>query len=310
MDDDYFDYESTIDLNRKVALITGANSGLGLETSKVLAQKGATVIMACRNLKKAAKAKNEIIEDLPDAKIEIMPLDLSSRRSIEEFVPKVEKKYDTIDFLVNNAGIMMPPLDLQYEDVESQLAVNYLSHFLLTSLLFPMIENAPEGRIIQLSSIAHRWGDTRWNYYNSKSTYDKKKAYGQSKLACLMFAYELQRRLSRSRSHVKSYAAHPGASSTNLFQYVSPIQRPFIRLLERFLFQDAEDGSMPTLRALLDPYLNPGSFVGPDGFKELKGEPTVVDSSRISKDPVAALKLWEWTEKKLNTTFDLEEWNE
>ncbi|MDC1107224.1 hypothetical protein OAT16_10990, partial [Prolixibacteraceae bacterium] len=133
---------------------------------------------------------------------------------------------------------------------------------------------------------------------------------GQSKLACLIFAYELQRRLSKNQSHVKSYAAHPGASSTNLFQYISPTQKPVVKLLERFIFQNADEGAMPTLRALLDPYIEPGSFVGPDGFKELKGEPTVVDSSRVSKDMDVAKKLWEWSEQKLQITFDLKELSE
>jgi len=307
MDDDYFDYETTVDLERKVAFVTGANSGLGFETSKMLASKNATVIMACRNLEKGNEAKKRILDEYPEADIKVVYLDLSSKESIYNLLPFLKKKIDTIDFLVNNAGVMMPPFALVEGNMESQLGINFLSHFLLTYLLFPLIENSPEGRIVNLSSIAHRWGDVNWNAYNTPATYDRKKCYGQSKLACLIFAYELQRRLTAEQSHVKSFAAHPGASSTNLFQFVAPWQRPFMHIIERFFFQDATDGAMSTMRALLDPYLVPGSFIGPSGFRELKGDPVVVSSNPISKDPINGTKLWEWSEKQLGIKFDLEE---
>ncbi|QZE15393.1 SDR family NAD(P)-dependent oxidoreductase [Halosquirtibacter laminarini] len=303
MDDDYYRFEDIDKLERKIALVTGANSGIGLEVTKKLISKGVTVIMACRNLTSATEAKEELLEEFPSGKIEILSLNLSSIDSIYQFSSNVEKRYDRIDFLINNAGIMIPPFQVVYDDVESQLGVNYLSHFLLTHLLFPLIENAPEGRIVQLSSIAHKRGDCHWNQYNRPNKYDAIKAYGQSKLACLVFAYELQRRLTQKRSHVKSFAAHPGVSSTNLFNHIGGVRKLFLLLFGHFIFQDAERGAEPILRAILDSYIAPGSYLGPKNFREFRGAPVVVDSSKRSKEAKAALDLWRWSEEKLGIKF-------
>ena len=179
----------------RIAIVTGANIGLGFETALALAGKGITVVLACRNSAKAEAAKAAILALHPKAKVKCMALDLGSLKSVRAFAAAYRKRHTRLDLLINNAGIMMPPFSLSEDGFESQLASNYLGHFALTGLLLPLIVKTPGSRIVSLSSLAHRWSGIRFHDLNATRRYDKRLAYGQSKLACLMFAYELQRRL-------------------------------------------------------------------------------------------------------------------
>lgn len=179
-------------------------------------KKGAQIVLACRNYEKATFAKSELLREVPNAEIAIISLDLSSEKPIEEFVKSFNSKFEKLDLLINNAGIMMPPYKETEDGFESQWAVNYLGHFYLTGLLMESISRSSDGRIVALSSLAHVSGNINFNDPNQKSNYKPMKSYRQSKLACLIFAYELQRRLSVSGSAVKSLAAHPGVAVTNI----------------------------------------------------------------------------------------------
>ncbi len=205
--------------NGHLAIVTGANTGLGYDTALALAGKGCAVVLACRNMDKARKARLEILKPFPKATIECLSLDLSSQQSVRAFVTAFTENYDKLDLLINNAGIMMPPFSLSEDGFESQLAANYLGHFALTGLLLPLLTRTPNSRIVSLSSLAHNWGGIRFDDLNFARGYNKRAAYGQSKLACLMFAYELNRRLRATGSKTLSVAAHPGVAATNLAQH-------------------------------------------------------------------------------------------
>ncbi|MDA9121392.1 oxidoreductase, partial [Flavobacteriales bacterium] len=207
----------------KIAVVTGANTGLGYETALGLASKNCKVIMACRNRDKAEKAMADIRKEVPNAGLEFIKLDLNSSKSVREFAKAYKEKYDRLDLLINNAGLMIPPLMRTEDGFESQFGVNHLGHFLLTNLLFPAIEKTDNARVVSLSSIAHKNGRIHFDDPNWEKSYSRSDAYNQSKVACLMFAYELQRRLNDSGSTVISVAAHPGVSDTELGRYIPKV---------------------------------------------------------------------------------------
>jgi len=190
----------------RVAVITGANVGLGYETALGLASKGAEVILACRNQQKAEAAMTDILSAYPNAKVHCMVIDLSSLASVRKFTEQYLSAYDRLGLLINNAGIMMPPYNLTEDGFESQLGANYLGHFALTGLLLPIIEQTENSRIVSLASLAHDWSDIQFDDINFTKKYSARKAYGQSKLACLMYGYELQKRLSKIGSKTLSIA--------------------------------------------------------------------------------------------------------
>jgi NAD(P)-dependent dehydrogenase (short-subunit alcohol dehydrogenase family) len=285
----------------KIAIVTGANAGLGFETAKALAQKGAKVIMACRSMKKANAAQREILLENPGLLLESMELDLADFDSVRKFASEFSEKYDQLDLLINNAGVMMPPFSKTKDDFELQFQVNYLSHFLLTSLLLDKLEKVGNARVISLSSIAHKRGDIYFDDYNFEEKYDRQKSYGQSKLACLMFAYELQRRLQRKGSSVISIAAHPGVSNTELARHLPKWMKVLMPVFIPLFAQGAAKGALPQIRASIDPTLQGGEYIGPNGSGERKGKPVQVDSSDTSKDQKKAEKLWELSEKLTET---------
>ncbi len=269
----------------RVVVITGANSGIGLEAAKVLSRKGAHVVMACRNLDKAERARVEV-----GGSAEVRHLDTASLASVREFVSGLE---GPVDVLVNNAGIMAVPQARSADGFELQLATNFLGHFALTGLLLPRITD----RVVTLSSVMHRYGhvDLRDPGFERRR-YRAWAAYGQSKLADLMFAYELQRRLLLAGSTVRSVAAHPGYSSTNLQSHLvadwaGRAQHAMAR--RRVLIQTAADGALPTLYAATAPDLPGGAYVGPSGPFESTGLPTIVGSSRASRDLDVQRGLWD-----------------
>ncbi len=283
----------------KNAIVTGANIGLGLETVKGLLQEGFHVTMACRNEEKTSSAITKLKKEYPNSKIDFMKLDLNDLSSVKSFAENFAKSNPKLDLLVNNAGIMMPPFSLTANGFESQLGVNYLSHFALTGLLFDLLKKSEDARVISLASLAHKWGDIYFQDLNFKGKYNKKKAYGQSKLACLMFAYEFDRRLKEKNIKILSVAAHPGVSSTNLGQFMPK----FMSFGMGLISQSATDGARPTLYAALNTELVGGEYIGPNGLGEMKGEPTKVDSNKASKDLVVAKKLWEVSEELTGVSF-------
>lgn len=287
----------------RVAVVTGANVGLGYETAKVLAEKEFTVILACRNLDKANKAISRIKKLNPQAKLQSLRLDLCSNKSVLEFATAFAQNYDRLDLLINNAGVMMPPYDTTEDGLESQMAANYFGHFLLTSLLLPSLEQTKGSRTVALSSLAHAWGDINFQDINSQKRYNARQVYGQSKLACLMFTYELARKLESKNYQTSSLAAHPGVTITEIGRNIPQLLVGLGHLISPFLFQKPDKGALPILRAALDPKAKNGEYYGPDGFRQYKGKPLKVSSDRNSRDERKAQKLWEMTEDLLGIAF-------
>lgn len=287
----------------KTAIVTGANIGLGYETTIALAKKNMHVIMACRNIKKAQKAKETIIKILPTASLEIMILDLNSLKSVREFADDFNKNHQKLNLLINNAGIMIPPFAKTEEGFESQMGVNYFAHFLLTGLLLPVLEKTESSRVISLSSIAHKSAKINFENLNSEKSYSKIEAYGQSKLACLMFSYELDRRLKASGSQVRSIAAHPGVSDTDLGRHVSKWLYKLLLPLVRLMSHRPENAALPTQFAALAENLKGGEYIGPTGFSEMKGKPGIAKSTPLSHDTQMAKQLWEVSEKLNNINY-------
>ena len=294
--------ERVPDLTGKVAVVTGANSGLGLETTRVLARKGAHVILAVRSEAKGGKAVEEIRAHTPGAGLEVMPLDLASLESVHRFAGAFLAGCDRLDILVNNAGVMAIPHRKTADGFELQFGTNYLGHFALTGLLTPVILRTPGARVVTVSSSAHTFGRIRFDDLNGERSYGKWSSYGQSKLANLLFAYELQRKLAAAGSGAISVAAHPGFANTNL-QLVGPQMegsRFGVRLMaiaNRLMAQSAAMGALPEIYAATSPQVRGGDFIGPDGLLEQRGFPVKVKSNARSRDEAAATRLWAVSEQ-------------
>ncbi|PWJ40968.1 oxidoreductase [Sediminitomix flava] len=293
----------------RIAIVTGANIGLGYETARALVKKEATVIMACRNEKKAQNAIAELKKEIPNADLVFIPLNLSSAISVRAFVRTYLERYSKLDLLINNAGIMVPPFSLTEDGYESQMGVNYFNHFLLTMLLLPTLNQTEGARVVTLSSIAHRKATIDFENLNSERDYQKMKAYGQSKLACLMFAYELDRKLKQSNSKVLSVAAHPGVSTTNLAQHLPSVMVSIFSVISPLFAHNPEEGARPTLLAALGQDVKGGEYFGPTGFREMKGEAGKVSSTDYSHDKKIAARLWEVSEELTKESFSLEKVN-
>lgn len=288
----------------RIAIVTGSNIGLGYETALAFAQKDIKVILACRNMTKAENAKKEILKQAPNADLDTIQIDLSKLSSVKEFAKQFLAKYDKLDLLVNNAGIMVPPFSLTEDGFESQMAANYFGHFLLTGLLLDTILATPDSRIVSLSSIAHKNGKINFEDMQSQKKYSATGAYSQSKLACLMYAYELQRRLDKAGKTTLSVAAHPGISETNLSQHLPSILVSIMTPIMRLAFvQSAKAGAEPTLYAALGTDVRGGEYFGPSGFREMKGRAKKVGSTKLSKDENIAKKLWEESEKLTDISY-------
>lgn len=287
----------------RIAVVTGANVGLGYETAKALASKELTVILACRNLDKAKKAMDRIKKSHPEAKLDALALDLCSNKSIHSFVSAYNSKYKSLDLLINNAGVMMPPYAITEDGLESQMAANYFGHFLLTSLLLPTLEKTRGSRIVALSSLAHAWGEIDFEDINSEKHYNPKEVYGQSKLACLMFAYELARQLQERNYQTQSLAAHPGVTITEIGRNLNPVLVGLGHMISPFIFQKPYEGAWPILRAAVDPNASNGEYYGPGGFRQYKGKAVKVSSDRNSRDEEKAKRLWKLTEQLVGIDF-------
>ncbi|AWT51931.1 SDR family NAD(P)-dependent oxidoreductase [Mycolicibacterium smegmatis] len=286
------------DQTGRVAIVTGANTGLGLETAKALAAKGAHVVLAVRNLDKGKAAVDWIARSAPTADLELQQLDLGSLASVRAAADDLKGKFDRIDLLINNAGVMWPPRQTTEDGFELQFGTNHLGHFALTGLLLDRMLTVPGSRVVTVSSQGHRilakihFDDLQW-----ERRYNRVAAYGQSKLANLLFTYELQRRLTGHQT--TALAAHPGASNTELARHLpGPLER-----LVTPLAQDAALGALPTLRAATDPGALGGQYFGPDGIGETRGYPKVVASSAQSHDADLQRRLWAVSEELTGVTF-------
>jgi NAD(P)-dependent dehydrogenase (short-subunit alcohol dehydrogenase family) len=288
------------DQSGRVAIVTGANSGIGFETARVLAAKGATVVMACRNLDKANPKADEIRAANPGAKVEVMQLDLSDLDSVKRFASELRAKYTRLDLLINNAGIMVPPYGRTAQGFETQFGVNHLGHFALTGALIDLITSTPGSRIVTVSSIAHLFGKIDFSDLNWENGYKAQAAYGQSKLANLLFTYELQRRLAAAGKDTLAVAAHPGWTETNLQEHAKGV-----KFLNRFLAQDPPMGALPTLYAATAPGVNGAEYFGPSGFLEMNGPPKKVKSNRRSHDRNVAERLWNISEDLTGVEFQV-----
>jgi len=294
------------DLAGKTVIVTGGNSGLGLESVKAFALKGAKVIMACRSLEKGEEAKKQIVKFLPAADIIVMELDLTDLKSIRNFSSEFIQNHTRLDVLLNNAGIMMVPYGVTKDGFENQLGTNHLGHFALTGLLLEVLKNSPASRVVNVSSMAHSSGEMDFNnlLYENVKDYSPLKAYGRSKLSNLLFTYELQRFFEKNKINCMALAAHPGLSDTNLGHYM--MEKWYFRLLMPLFFrmaQPASMGALPELRASVDPAAKPAEFYGPDGKRQMKGYPIVVQPKEKAFNKEDARKLWEASEKLTSVIY-------
>jgi NAD(P)-dependent dehydrogenase (short-subunit alcohol dehydrogenase family) len=283
------------DLSGRTAVVTGANAGIGLETARQLRRRGANIVLACRDTGRGAAARDDLLAEPGAGTLELEQLDLASLASVRAFAERFLATHDELDLLVNNAGIMMVPQGTTEDGFERQLGTNHLGHFALTGLLLPALLAAPEARVVSVSSIAHRGASVDLsNLQYEQGGYTPSAAYGRSKLANLLFTFELQRRLGAIGADVSSLAAHPGISATNLADHL--LDRWWARPLRpvfQLLVQDAADGALPSLRAATDPELTGGAYVGPDGRGERSGAPVLVGCTPQARDQEVAAGLWE-----------------
>jgi len=292
---DAWDADRIPDQTRRVAVVTGANSGLGLVVARELARKGALVVLACRNMEKGQTALAEVEAAASGPEPELEELDLASLDSVRSFAVSFAARHDGLDLLINNAGVMASPRRHTADGFELHLGTNHLGHFALTNLLLPLMEGREDARVVTESSNAHKtFRRIAFDNLNGDRHYFRWNAYGQSKLANLMFALELDRRLRARGSTVKSLAAHPGYSSTNLQSAAAPlVDRMVMKVTNAAVGQSAEMGALPALYAATEPGLEGGTYVGPDGFAEQRGHPKIVKPNRVARDEQAARRLWD-----------------
>ena len=302
-----FSMDSVADQTGRVVMITGCSSGLGYETALAIAKKGATIIMACRSLDKASTARNRLLAEVPNANLEILQVDLSDLASVRNAAEEFRKKHDTLDVLINNAGIMVPPYAVTRDGFESQMAANCFGHFLLTSLLLDLIPDKPDSRITWLSSGAHKSGQIDFDDINAEKKYSAMKAYSQSKLACLMYALELNKRLKAAGKQILSNAAHPGISPHTQLSRSMPrlVHLLLAHVVIRFMSHSTEQGAMPSLEAAMSPRAEGGQYYGPQGFKESKGPPGVATIAPQARDADVSKRLWELSESLTAAEFSL-----
>ena len=297
------------DQTGRVAVITGANTGLGYETALALAAHGARVVLAVRNLDKGKDAISRIVSQSPQADVALQELDLTSLESTRTAAEQLRSNHDRIDLLINNAGVMWTPKSTTSDGFELQFGTNHLGHFAFTGLLLDRLLPVPGSRVVTVSSIGHRiladihFDDLQWEH-----SYNRVAAYGQAKLANLLFTYELQRRLSARPEASKStiaVAAHPGGSNTELVRNIPRILKPVADVVRPILFQSPAMGALPTLRAATDPTVIGGQYYGPDGFAEQRGHPKLVNSSAQSHDEDLQRRLWTVSEELTGVSFGI-----
>ncbi len=303
-----FDVGTLPDQHGRTAIVTGGNSGIGLEAARVLVRKGASVVLACRNPEKTKVAVDALRREAPRSAVEAFALDLADLASIRAFARAFSATYPRLDLLVNNAGVMAIPRRETADGFEMQIGTNHLGHFALTGLLLERILGTPGARVVSVSSGAHRAGRIRFDDLHGERSYGRWSAYSQSKLANLLFSYELQRRLEARRLTQISVACHPGYAATDLQFVAARMDGSRLFALasaigNRILAQSAADGALPTVYAALSPDVRGGEYFGPDGFAEMWGAPTKVGSNARSRSEDDARRLWELSEALTGVRF-------
>ena len=291
--------------NGRSAIVTGTG-GLGYEDALALARAGAEVIIAGRNPEKGAEAVARIRKEVPGARVQFEPLDLADLGSVVAFAARVKSKRDHLDLLINNAGVMTPPHRKATADgFELQFGTNYLGHFALTCHLLPLLRKGRDPRVVNVSSLAARAGAVNFDDLQAERAYKPTAVYSQSKLANLMFSFELQRRSDAAGWGIASIAAHPGIARTELlpngagkFSVAGVVRRLFA-----IAFQPVAQGALPTLFAATSPNAEPGGYYGPDRLNETRGYPSVARVPRAAKDMAAAARLWDMSEKLAGVSF-------
>ena len=281
------------DQSGRVAVVTGANTGIGYEAALVLAGKGAKVVIAVRNLDKGNKAVAALKKVHPGANVTLQELDLSSLASVRAAAEALSAAHPRLDLLINNAGVMYPPKETTADGFELQFGTNHLGHFALTGLLLDTLLDVPGSRVVTVASIAHRQlADIHFDDLQWERKYNRVAAYGQSKLANLMFSYELQRRLAAKGAPTIAVAAHPGVSNTELMRHVPGSGLPGVMKLAGLITNSPAVGALATLRAATDPGAQGGQYYGSSGFQEIVGYPALVSSSAKSQDVAVQQRLW------------------
>lgn len=287
------------DLTGRVVLITGASSGIGKEAARVIAGKGARVIIAARNLEKANGAADDVRRQFPDVDVSVRQLDLTDLQSVNAFADGVSADFDRLDVLINNAGIMMCPYSKTKDGFEIQMGTNHLGHFALTGHLLPLLKTTENARIVNLASIAHRGGNLDFSDLNWETRpYKTMRAYSDSKLANLYFTYHLAGKLGSAENAPLVTAAHPGWTATDLQRH-----NGFVSFLNNFFAQSMEMGALPTLRAAFDEQANQGDYFGPVNFMEMRGYPVKTKSNARSHDSDDAGRLWEVSEEMTGISY-------
>ena len=300
------------DLTGSTMVVTGANSGIGYEAAVELAAHGAHVVLACRNLQRARQAADRIIGYTPSASVEVLELDLSSLGSVRRAASTFTRQHERLDVLVNNAGVMGPPYRLTEDGNELQFATNHLGHFALTGLVLDRLLTTAGSRVVTVSSLGHRQGHLDFaNLQFEHGGYTRSRAYGNAKLANLLFTFELDRRLRAAGSRTLAVAVHPGWSRTALTASGpalggSPAVARAGRLVARFGGQSAASGARPTLYAATEPAVTGGQYLGPGGPGQLFGPPVPVSASRRARSERDAALLWEASEALTGVHYDLD----
>lgn len=295
----------------KRVVITGSNSGIGFEAARVLAKKGANLVLAVRNLDKGDAAAEDLEAEIPGVKVDVMQLDLADLDSVHQFADDYRGRFDKLDILINNAGIMVPPYRETKDGFELQFGTNHLGHFALTGRLLEVLLATDKSRVVVVSSSAHTRGEINFDDLNFKQqSYRRFAAYGQSKLANLLFAYELQRRLESIHSSTICVACHPGFAATNLTAAGMGLGKSWIGKsvggFANVFAQSAGMGALPTLYAATEPSLEGGEYIGPTsrtGRNSMRGHPGIVTSNQRSLDADVAKRLWEVSEDLTGVHF-------
>jgi len=298
------------DLKEAKVIVTGANSGIGFEASKIFAENNAEVVMACRSIERGRKAKEKIEEEIGGSSIELTELDLASLDSIKSFAEEFKANHEKLDMLCNNAGVMAIPEEETEDGFEKQFGVNHLGHFALTAKLFPALKKADKATVVTQSSGLHKQGKIDFEDLMHKENYHAQQAYADSKLANLLFAYELDRKIRRENLDIRSVGCHPGYAATNLQtrgaeKTGNKLKKYTMKAMNKLMAQSARKGALPMLYASTSPEVEGGDYIGPGGLMNMRGLPEKQESSEASYSTEKAEELWAVSEELTGIDFQI-----